>query len=145
VCRPGQIQRIVCPADVDGLVAHASQDFASQRVIVRFTSKTESLNEVTLSQAVLLKVVRHPPGEARQFGCRGEKLPANSLRIPAIVQERSYFVVQVAHNRRPCSPTAEQVVESKEGLRHLADRIDIGTANLPCWPGWESDRSWWGS
>jgi len=61
------------------------------------------------------------------------------------VQERSYFVVQVAHYRRSCSPTAEQVVESKEGLRNLADRIDIGTANVPCWPGWESDRSWWGS
>jgi len=79
VCRPGQIQRIVCPADVDSLVAHASQDLASQRVIVRFTSKTESLNEVTLSETMLLKVVCHPPSEARQFGCRGEKVPANRL------------------------------------------------------------------
>jgi hypothetical protein len=131
VCRPCQIQSIVCPADVDSLVAHASQDLSAERLVVCLPREPQGLDEITLGETVLFKVIGHPPGEAGQFCRRGEKLPADRVRIPALTQQWRYFIVQVAHNRGPGSPAAEQIVEPEESPRDLPDRVDIGTINPP--------------
>ena len=131
MCRTCQIQRVIWPADVDGLVAHASQDLSAERRVVCPACEPQGLDEIALGETVLFKVAGHPPGEAGQFCRRGEKLPADGVRIPAFTQQWRYLVVQVAHNRGPGSPAAEQIVEPEESPGDLPDRIDIGTINPP--------------
>jgi len=131
VCCPCQVQCVVCLANVDRLVAHASQDLSAERMVVCLPREPQRLDEVALGETVLFKVIGHPPGEAGQFCRRGEKLPADGVRIPAFTQQWRYLVVQVAHNRGPGSPAAEQIVEPEESPGDLPDRIDIGTINPP--------------
>jgi hypothetical protein len=76
---PGQVKRIVGPVKVDGLVAHARQDLAAERVVVCFASQAKGLDEVPLGKAMLLKVVCHPPGEAGQLRSGSEEVSADSF------------------------------------------------------------------
>jgi hypothetical protein len=113
-------------------MAHARQDLAAERVVVRFTSQAKGLDEVPLGKTMLLKVICHPPGEAGQLRSSSEEFSADGFRVSTVMQERPYFVMQVAHNCQPGSPATEQVIEPVEGLCNFTDRIDIGAANLPC-------------
>jgi len=47
-------------------------------------AEPQGLDEIALGETVLFEVIGHPPGEAGQFCRRGEKLPADCVRIPAV-------------------------------------------------------------
>jgi hypothetical protein len=61
---PSQVKGIIGPVEVDGLVAHPSEDLTAECVVVCLAGQTESLDEIPLGQAGLFEIVGHPPGDA---------------------------------------------------------------------------------